>query len=80
MGSGGIGLQLQGISVALSADGNTALIGALGDNNDTGAVWVFTEIVTGTGVNKVASWLVPARLGQQIRAAPRPYPPTAIRH
>jgi hypothetical protein len=30
-------------SVALSADGDTALIGGLGDNKDTGAAWVFTR-------------------------------------
>ena len=32
-----------GTSVALSADGNTALIGAPGDNNGMGAAWVFTR-------------------------------------
>jgi len=32
-----------GTSVAMSADGNTALIGGPRDNNDTGAVWVFTR-------------------------------------
>ena len=32
-----------GSSVALSADGNTLAIGAFGDNNFTGAVWVFTR-------------------------------------
>jgi DNA-binding beta-propeller fold protein YncE len=32
-----------GASVALSADGNTALIGGYGDNTNTGAVWVFTR-------------------------------------
>ena len=32
-----------GTSVAMSADGNTALIGGPVDNNDTGAVWVFTR-------------------------------------
>jgi len=32
-----------GSSVALSADGNTALIGAPLDNNGKGAVWVFTS-------------------------------------
>ncbi len=32
-----------GFSVALSADGDTALIGAPGDNGDTGAVWVFSR-------------------------------------
>ena len=32
-----------GSSVALSSDGNTALIGAEGDNNAAGAAWVFTR-------------------------------------
>ncbi len=32
-----------GSSVALSADGNTALIGAYGNNSSVGAVWVFTR-------------------------------------
>ena len=30
-------------SVALSADGNTALIGGFGDNEGAGAAWVFTR-------------------------------------
>src|SRR5260370_32006078 len=33
----------QGTSVALSADGNTALVGGLADNNQTGAAWGFTR-------------------------------------
>jgi hypothetical protein len=33
----------QGASVALSADGNTALIGGYADNNSKGAAWVFTR-------------------------------------
>lgn len=32
-----------GTSVAMSADGSTALMGGPRDNNDTGAVWVFTR-------------------------------------
>ena len=32
-----------GWSVALSGDGNTALIGGSGDNNDVGAAWVFSR-------------------------------------
>jgi hypothetical protein len=32
-----------GSRVALSADGNTALIGGIGDNSDVGAAWVFTR-------------------------------------
>jgi len=43
VGSGGLGLSRQGYSVALSADGNTAMIGAPLDNNDAGAAWVWTR-------------------------------------
>lgn len=41
-GSGEIGKGDFGISVALSPDGNTALVGGLGDNG-VGAVWVLTR-------------------------------------
>ena len=43
VGSGASGLAYQGISAALSADGNTAVIGGFGDNSFTGAAWVFTR-------------------------------------
>jgi hypothetical protein len=33
----------QGTSVALSADGNTAIVSGPGDNSSVGAVWVFTR-------------------------------------
>jgi len=33
----------QGSSVALSADGSTAIAGALSDNRVTGAAWVHTR-------------------------------------
>ncbi len=42
-GAGERGLAQFGTAVALSADGNTALIGGIGDDKDTGAVWVFTR-------------------------------------
>jgi hypothetical protein len=42
VGTGYSGNPNQGFSVALSADGNTALIGGPFDSSDTGAVWVFT--------------------------------------
>jgi FG-GAP repeat len=42
-GSDEIGQSSFGDSVALSADGNTALIGGLGDDGDHGAAWVFTR-------------------------------------
>ena len=43
VGSGASGSSRQGKSVALSADGNTAIIGGPGDSAGTGAVWVFTR-------------------------------------
>jgi hypothetical protein len=43
VGTGFTGTSLQGWSVALSTDGNTALVGAPYDNNYTGAAWVFTR-------------------------------------
>jgi hypothetical protein len=39
----GGGLWSQGASVALSADGNTAIVGGPSDNGTTGAAWVFTR-------------------------------------
>ncbi len=39
---------LQGHSVSLSANGNTALIGGFGDNNLAGAAWVFTSGLNST--------------------------------
>jgi PKD repeat protein len=42
-GSGAVGSPVyQGWSVALSADGATAILGGPNDNADTGAAWVFT--------------------------------------
>src|SRR5262249_13407643 len=42
VGNGALGLASQGWSVALSGDGNTAIVGGPGDNSKAGAVWVFT--------------------------------------
>ncbi|MEA2163630.1 MAG: hypothetical protein QOK37_1757 [Thermoanaerobaculia bacterium] len=42
-GSGATGNAEQGTSVSLSADGNTALVGAQLDNSSAGAAWVFTR-------------------------------------
>src|SRR5205085_1960015 len=41
IGTGAIGNGFQGQSVAISADGNTALVGGPGDNSGAGAIWVF---------------------------------------
>ena len=42
-GTGATGSASQGFSVALSADGNTAIVGGIGDNTNAGAAWVFTR-------------------------------------
>jgi hypothetical protein len=42
VGTGAIGPAIQGYSVALSGDGNTAIVGAPTDSN-TGAEWVFAQ-------------------------------------
>ena len=47
VGTGAIGRSQQGYSVALSADGNTALVGGIADNGGVGAVWVYTRAGNG---------------------------------
>ncbi len=42
--SGAVGSSRFGYSVSISADGNTALVGAFGDNGNVGAVYVFVRI------------------------------------
>jgi PKD repeat protein len=43
VGTGNIGAARQGISVAISGDGNTAIVGGYGDNNDQGAAWIYVR-------------------------------------
>jgi len=43
VGTGAEGQAAQGISVSLSGDGNTAIVGGWADNNPIGAAWVFTR-------------------------------------
>jgi hypothetical protein len=43
IGTGAVGQSFQGKAVALSADGNTAIVGGYIDDNFIGAVWVFTR-------------------------------------
>ena len=43
IGSGAIGAAEQGISVSLSADGNTVIVGGSNDDNSQGAAWVFSR-------------------------------------
>jgi hypothetical protein len=43
VGSDAVGNASQGSSVALSADGNTAIVGGYFDNGGVGAVWIWTR-------------------------------------
>lgn len=43
VGTGNTGAAVQGWSVAISADGNTALVGGKNDNSNAGAAWLFTR-------------------------------------
>ncbi len=44
VGTGAVGPAEQGWSVALSADGNTAIVGGVADNKAAGATWVYTRV------------------------------------
>ena len=44
VGTGAVGQAAQGQSVAISGDGNTALVGGPYDNAGIGAAWVYTRI------------------------------------
>ncbi|HEX7677187.1 MAG TPA: hypothetical protein VF713_03625, partial [Thermoanaerobaculia bacterium] len=59
VGSDFVGRSGQGFSVSLSADGNTALVGAPGDNRSVGAVWVWARSV-GVWFQEGPKLLIPA--------------------
>jgi hypothetical protein len=49
VGSEAMGLgnyQQPGVSISLSADGNTAIVGGWNDNSATGAAWIFNMVIT----------------------------------
>jgi hypothetical protein len=46
VGTGASGKSEQGVSVSLSGDGSTAIVGAFADNNFAGAAWVYTRAVS----------------------------------
>ena len=77
VGTGGVGPYLNpGWSVALSADGNTALVGGDRDNSFVGAAWVFTRNGSvwsqqGASSSQATQSEVPTK------AARSQYPPTA---
>jgi type IX secretion system substrate protein len=43
VGSGAVGKSWQGLSVSLSSDGNTAMVGGVNDDNYIGAAWAYTR-------------------------------------
>jgi len=59
----GGGLWSQGASVAVSADGNIAIVGGPSDNRATGAAWVFTR--SGDVWTQQGNKLVGSRAGEQ---------------
>jgi uncharacterized protein (TIGR03437 family) len=58
VGTGAVGDASQGISVALSADGNTAIVGGPNDNGVAGAAWAFANSVSPTGTSIVSGCAV----------------------
>ena len=72
VGTGAVESSRQGTSIALSADGNTALVGAVGDNWYAGAAWVFVRsgaVWTQQGSKLVGTGAVGNALGQGISVA-----------
>ncbi len=68
VGSGALGAAQQGYSVAVSSDGNTAIVGGWNDNSGTGAVWVWTRsgtIWTQQGSKLVGTGATPAGSANQ---------------
>ena len=49
VGTGAVGSANQGYGVAISSDGNTAIVGGYGDNNQAGAAWVYTRSPSSVG-------------------------------
>jgi hypothetical protein len=68
-GAGKVGQGLFGESVALSSDGNTALIGGPGDSSSQGAAWVFTrsgETWAQQGEKLATGLCLPAEFGASV--------------
>ncbi len=59
IGTGAVGKAGQGFSVAMSADGNTAIVGGLSDDANTGAAWIFSR--SGATWSQQSSKLVGSR-------------------
>jgi hypothetical protein len=72
VGSGYTGTPYQGSSVALSYDGDTAVVGGFADNSDIGAVWVFARsngVWTQQGSKLVGSGAVGQKIYQGYSAS-----------
>ncbi|HUK14596.1 MAG TPA: hypothetical protein VLW17_14960, partial [Thermoanaerobaculaceae bacterium] len=54
VGTGAVGAAELGASVALSADGTTAIVGGPGDTSGTGAAWVFSSSMYATWIPVVS--------------------------
>ena len=66
VGAGAAGTAVQGYSVALSGDGNTAIVGGQSDNSGAGASWIFTR--TGSVWSQQGSKLVSADAVSSVQA------------
>ncbi len=73
VGSGSVGSAQQGRSVAISADGNTAIIGGFLDSGGTGAAWIFTRnanVWTQQGAKLVGTgyddFILPVNMGYSV--------------
>jgi hypothetical protein len=76
VGSGAAGIAYQGYSIALSADGATALVGGPYDNSDVGAAWVFTAPAHSAGSFTATPKSGPTPLAVTFRANGLPPPMT----
>ncbi len=73
VGTGNVGLAQQGRAVAISADGNTVVIGGYFDSGGIGAAWIFTrknnvwtqqgEKLVGTGYD---DFILPVNMGYSV--------------
>ncbi len=72
VGAGAAGSAFLGTSVALSADGNTALVGGSNDNGSVGAAWVFVRsggVWTQQGAKLVGTGIIAGFASQGVSAA-----------
>ena len=77
VGTGAVGNANQGWSVAISADGNTVIIGGLLDNNNQGAAWIFTNQSSPTSVHENNTSMFPTGFSLQ-QNYPNPFNPSTI--